>query len=73
VIIGIDMTKFTLIPIHCKVLRIYYSKMCYNGYCDKSVLKDKEWVVGKYFVAEHSKTPGLEEGDSFIIKEIYAD
>ena len=29
----------------------------------------ERYITGEYFVAEHSKTPGLEEGDAFIIIE----
>ena len=29
------------------------------------------WIVGKYYVAEHSKTYPLKKGDCFIIKEKY--
>ena len=67
------MTKFSILPKRCKVLRIYYSRMCYNGYCNKSVLRKKKWHIGYYFVAEHSKTFGLKKGDKFIIKEVYAN
>ena len=28
-------------------------------------------IIGKYFVAEHSKTPGLNKGDCFVIDEVY--
>lgn len=63
------MTKFAIFPRICKVLRIIYSKQCYNGYCHKSVV-GRTIVIGKYYVAEHSKTPGLSKGDKFIIKTI---
>lgn len=64
------MTKYTIIPKLCKVLNIYYTPFAYNGYCDKTV-KGRRFVIGKYYQAEHSKTPGLYKGDNFIIKEHY--
>ena len=64
------MTKFTLFPKIVKVLNIHYDVRCYNGYCSKTV-RGKRLIVGKYFVAEHSKTRGLNKGDSFIIKETH--
>ena len=66
------MTKFTYFPKWVKVLYIVYSRYCYNGYCSKSV-KGHRWIIGKYFVAEHSKTIGLYKGDAFTIKEIVQD
>ena len=66
------MTKFTYFSKCVKVLRLYYSRYAYNGYCDKSV-RGFKWIIGKYFVAEHSHTPGLYKGDAFTIKEYYQD
>jgi len=63
------MTKFSLIPKLCKVLEFNYSRYAYNGYCDKRVLPRRRLHIGKYYVAEHSKTRGLNKGDKFIIKE----
>lgn len=64
------MTKFTLLPKIVKVLNIHYDARCYNGYCSKTV-KGKRLIVGKYFVAEHSKTIGLNKGDAFVVKETH--
>lgn len=64
------MTKFTLFPKIVKVLHIHYDIRCYNGYCNKHV-QGKRLIIGKYFIAEHSKTIGLNKGDAFIIKETY--
>ena len=64
------MTKFTLFPKIVKVLNIHYDVRSYDGYCTKSV-KGKTITIGKYYVAEHSKTFGLEKGDAFIIKETH--
>ena len=64
------MTRFTLLPKIVKVLNIHYDARCHNGYCSKTV-KGKRLIVGKYFVAEHSKTRGLNTGDAFVIKETH--
>lgn len=65
------MTKHTIIPKLVKVLHIYYGRQVWNG-CEMSV-SGHTLTVGTYYVAEHSKTPGLKEGDAFIIKEHYLD
>lgn len=67
------MTKYTVLPKLVKVLRVVYSKQCWNGSFDRNVLPHKRLIIGKYFVAEHSKTPGLMKGDSFVIEEINQD
>lgn len=67
------MTKYTVLPKLVKVLRVVYSKQCWNGSFDRNILPHKRLIVGKYFVAEHSKTPGLMKGDSFVIEEINQD
>lgn len=67
------MTKHTVTPKLVKVLRIVYSKHCWNGSFDRNVLPNKRLIVGKYFEAEHSNTPGLLKGDAFVIDEIYQD
>jgi hypothetical protein len=67
------MTKYTVVPKLVKVLRVVYSKQCWNGSFDRNVLPHKRLIIGKYFVAEHSKTPGLMKGDSFVIEEINQD
>ena len=67
------MTKYTVVPKLVKVLRVVYSIQCWNGSFDRNVLPHKRLIIGKYFVAEHSKTPGLMKGDSFVIEEINQD
>lgn len=67
------MTKYTVLPKLVKVLRVVYSRQCWNGSFDRNVLPHKRLIIGKYFVAEHSKTPGLMKGDSFVIEEINQD
>lgn len=63
------MTKYTIIPKLVKVLKVYYSKQCWNGWRERYVQPHRRLIVGRYFVAEHSSTPGLMKGDSFIIDE----
>ena len=67
------MTKYTIFPKLVKVLRIVYSRQCWNGSFDRNILPYKRLIVGKYFVAEHSKTAGLMKGDAFVIDEINQD
>lgn len=68
------MTKFTILPKFVKVLEIVYSRYAYNGWRSMSAAGHKKRLtIGKYYVAEHSKTPGLEKGDAFIIKTINQD
>lgn len=66
------MTKYTIIPKLVKVLHIYYGRQLWNGR-EMKVKGSAIIMVGTYYVAEHSKTPGLNEGDAFIIKEHYLD
>lgn len=67
------MTKYTVIPKVVKVLQTVYSKQCWNGSYERTVLPKKRLIIGKYFVAEHSNTPGLLKGDAFVIDEICQD
>ena len=67
------MKKYTIFPKLVKVLQVVYSRHCWNGSFDRNVKPHKRLIVGKYFVAEHSKTPGLMKGDSFVIEEINQD
>ena len=62
------MTKFTPIPITVKVLEVI-DDWQWNRKI-KTVV-GKKLHIGKYYVAEHSKTPGLDKGDCFIIIEKY--
>ena len=63
------MTRFTLFPKIVKVLHIHYDIRCYTG--RRKYVQGKRLIIGKYFIAEHSKTIGLNKGDAFIIKETY--
>ena len=65
------MTKHTIIPKLVKVLHIYYGRQVWNGH--EMSVSGSTITVGTYYVAEHSKTPGLNKGDAFIIKEHYLD
>ena len=65
------MTKHTIIPKLVKVSHIYYGRQVWNG--REMTVKDSTITVGTYYVAEQSKTPDLNEGDAFIIKEHYLD
>lgn len=67
------MTKYTIFPKLVKVLQVVYSRQCWNGSFDRNILPHKRLIVGKYFVAEHSKTAGLMKGDAFVIDEINQD
>lgn len=67
------MTRYTIFPKLVKVLQVVYSRQCWNGSFDRNVKPHKRIIVGKYFVAEHSKTPGLMKGDAFVIDEVNQD
>lgn len=64
------MTRFTLIPKIVKVLKVYDDWMSGTGRKVTRVTGTR-LIVGKYYVAEHSKTPGLNKGDCFVIDEVY--
>lgn len=60
------MTKHTFFPKLVKVLEVYD-----DWQWDRKRYKilGHRIIVGTYYIAEHSKTPGLNKGDCFIIKE----
>ena len=62
------MTKHTIFPIFVKVLEVID-----DWQWSRKIYHVKKWTlhIGTYFVAEHSKTPGLNKGDKFIIEERY--
>ena len=61
------MTKNSLIPIRVKVLATTHTPF---GHRPKEYSVSGTTIhIGTYYVAEHSKTPGLNKGDAFIIKE----
>jgi hypothetical protein len=62
------MTKYAYFPRIVKVLEIFY-----DWHWDKwhREIKGHRLIIGKYYVAEHSKTYPLKKGDCFIIKEKY--
>lgn len=61
------MTCFAIFPRVVKVLEIRHDPFGYRPLRKRVI--GKKLHVGTYYVAEHSKTPGLEVGDLFIIKE----
>lgn len=67
------MKKYTILPKKVKVLKLCNGRGCYsvNG-VDKKV-EGTRIIIGKYFVAEHSKTIGLNKGDAFVIDNVYLD
>ena len=62
------MTKYAYFPRIVKVLEIFY-----DWHWDKyhREIKGHRLIIGKYFVAEHSKTYPLKKGDCFIITCFY--
>ena len=64
------MTKFTIFPKLVKVIKVYDDWMSGTG---RKRYQFAGWrlIVGRYYVAEHSKTICLEKGDKFILKEVY--
>lgn len=64
------MTKFTIFPKIVKVLKVYDDWMSGTGRKSYKTA-GKRLIIGTYFVAEHSKTPGIDKGDCFVIDEIY--
>lgn len=60
------MTKHTAIPALVKALEVtdnwQWNRKTYN-------VTGEKLHIGTYYVAEHSKTPGINKGDKFIIKE----
>lgn len=65
------MKAFTIFPKLVKVYEITYGRQIWNGVYKH--VKGKRLIIGDYYIAEHSKTPGLEKGDAFIIEEKYID
>ena len=63
------MTLYTIVPKKVKVLHVQDTPFSYTPY--HKWVSGNRWVVGKYYVAEHSKTLGLEAGDAFIIERHY--
>lgn len=62
------MTKYTYFPKRVKILKVFYDWQ-WDRYQREII--GHTWIIGKYYVAEHSKTYPLKKGDSFIIKEKY--
>ena len=60
------MTLFTYFPKKVKVLHIQDTPFGFQLY--HKWVSGTKWVIGKYYVAEHSKTIGLDIGDEFIIE-----
>ena len=56
------MTKKTIFPVQVKVLHVTHTPL---GYTPKEYRVEVRKVlhIGKYYVAEHSKTPGLNKGE----------
>jgi hypothetical protein len=63
------MTVITVVPRLVKVLEIMYLPLENRNI--KRVI-GKRIHIGKHYIAEHSKTPGLNAGDRFIIIEKYS-
>lgn len=63
------MTLYTVFPKKVKVLHVRETPFGYRPY-DRWV-RGTRWIIGKYFVAEHSRTIGLNAGDEFIIEMHY--
>ena len=64
------MTKSTIFPKIVKVIEVIDD--WYSGTGRKAYrFVGKHLIIGKYYVAEHSNTPGIEKGDCFILKEYY--
>jgi len=62
------MTKYTYFLKRVKILEVYDDWQW--GRYQREII-GHTWIVGKYYVAEHSKTYPLKKGDCFIIKEKY--
>lgn len=65
------MKAFTIFPKRVKVLTITHGRQLWNGVSKH--IEGKRLIIGNYYIAEHSKTVGLEKGDAFIIEEKYLD
>ena len=64
------MTKFTIFPKLVKVIKVYDDWMSRTGR-KKYVFAGWRLIIGRYYIAEHSKTICLKKGDKFILKEVY--
>ena len=62
------MTAYTYIPKRVKVLEVY-DDWQWDRYIRKII--GHKWIIGKYYIAEHSKTYPLKKGDCFIIKQTW--
>lgn len=62
------MTKYTYFLKRVKILEVYDDWQW--GRYQREII-GHTWIIGKYYVAEHSKTYPLKKGDCFIIKEKY--
>lgn len=63
------MTVTTIVPRLVKVLEVMYLPL--DNRSIKRVIGTRIHI-GKHCIAEHSKTPGLNTGDRFIIIEKYS-
>lgn len=64
------MTKYTYFPKRVKVIEVIDDWMSGTGNKTRH-FKGYKWIIGKYYIAEHSNTYPLKKGDCFIIKEIW--
>lgn len=65
------MRRFTIIPRVVKVLDIWETPFGYRE--NEKRVTGKRLHIGTYYVAEHSKTAGLDAGDAFIIRMHYTN
>ena len=65
------MTCFSVIPRIVKVLEIWETPFGYRE--NEKRVTGKKLHIGTYYVAEHSKTAGLDAGDAFIIRMHYSN
>ena len=61
-----NMTAYAYFPKLVQVLEVHDNWEW--GRIERRIVGHK-WIVGKYYIAEHSKTYPLKKGDCFIIKE----
>ena len=62
------MAAYTYIPKRVKVLEVY-DDWQWDRY--RREIIGHKWIIGKYYIAEHSKTYPLKKGDCFIIKQTW--
>lgn len=65
------MRRFTIIPRVVKVLDIWETPFGYRE--NEKRVTGKRLHIGTYYVAEHSKTVGIDAGDAFIIRMHYTN